>query len=1143
MSDIDETQLDTQSPDDPDYYVPPAPSYSDLPANLLQHFDIKRKLGSGGAGSVYLAYDYRLCREVAVKVLNPGRSMMNQRLLGEARAQAKIEHPNICKIYQVAEQHETEHQSYLVMQYISGKPALDWIKEQSQVNNEQVVRLMQHVCDGLQAMHKEGIIHRDIKPANIMLSLNEDEHIHPYMVDFGLADEQEQLATSTRSDAKGHIAGTLAFMSPEQLQGTALDRRSDIYSFGVTLFQMLTCELPFCGQQPKQLTANINNGRLSADNTNWQGLPRDLKAIISKCLAADANKRYQSAKQLNQELQRYLDGEPIAAIRSNGYWLSKKVLKHKWQSLLASFIVVALVGQLGWQRYQDQQNAAREKLIHQFGQTIEQAGTTTRLAYMLPKHNTEYLAAVLLNSQQQILSQSQQLGVLAQPFSLYAQGRIAQQSGNDEQAQIFLNEAWQSGYQRAESALALVKSLDRLYQNGLSRARSMRRGKLRTARMAQLKSLFVTPILIYLDFLKTAKHQQGDSLYIKALIDYYNQDFDAALAKLADAQQFARWQYQPLILTGNIYQEKYSQSVTDKAAADVQQKWIDAAEQAYDGALAIAPSDYRNYLNKYRLYRTIAHNREYGKGDPGAYWQQTLAMASAAYALDKQQLPSVQGVISSQYLQSVYLENEGLSSLAQLQQSRTMTEQALQKWPDHEGLNRLLAIILSRYLQVSDDSNLSDEQRLAMLNQVEDLYVNHLVNKPDVNSDLRYNHGLHLMRWGDYYLEKQPELAGQKYTQAINTFEDFSTILPQVSGSYVNQALIQLKLVALDAQKNDKINRLGLITALLEQALAKGHSEFVANYYLARAWLQQAKTIGKDDLSLASQNLSQALGAIATADKVRPNNYHVHNLRLMILLQKSIIDWYLGKPAAPLHQQIHDARLALLAQYPDSPYNEDNAIIEWATLGEFALRGGGKATDWLSVLEQWSTQLKPRIGNDSNRLLIYLQSRLVLLMGRSAVDDTAYTHLQPQVLALASLSQTAESQWVVGAFYLQWAQQGILSKPLLTKAIEYLTVAINKDANQMQYLDSLLRALLAQYRLEYKLAPRQAIQSIDQMTPLLSGLKNNLALFNFYTQLTQKIKTQGQDPQGLYQFVNMLDGTTAYQRNFVAPIIEMLSDN
>jgi serine/threonine protein kinase len=265
-----------------------------------KRFKLLQPLGHGGCGSVFLAHDNQLQRKVAIKMLT--HSLVNQTLLAEARMQAKIEHPNICKIYQVEEADEDNTNAYLVMQYIPGTSALHWLKEQGDaVQATQVITLMQKICDGLQAMHAQGIIHRDIKPDNIMFATDIDNNLQPYMVDFGLANIDKGFK-HTQGQAQGQtgVEGTPPFMSPEQWQNALLDYRSDVYSFGATLYQLLTGLTPHAA-------CNNTHPPEQFDNSQWLCLPSDIRAIIHKCMQHEREKRYQSARELNNELQRYLE--------------------------------------------------------------------------------------------------------------------------------------------------------------------------------------------------------------------------------------------------------------------------------------------------------------------------------------------------------------------------------------------------------------------------------------------------------------------------------------------------------------------------------------------------------------------------------------------------------------------------------------------------------------------------------------------------------------------------------------------------------------------------------------------------------------------------------------------------------------------
>jgi serine/threonine-protein kinase len=206
---------------------PGEPDESALPPSLRERYEDIRLLGEGGMGTVYRGRDKRLGRLVALKLLRRADPDLARRLLQEARAQARVQHEQVCRVYEAG---EADGEPFIAMQYIEGQ-ALDRAKERMTL--EQKVKVIREVAAALHEAHRIGLVHRDIKPGNILVETGEDGAFKPYIADFGLArDVSQEGQTMT-----GAVLGTPAFMAPEQARGEvrSLDRRTDVYSLGATL--------------------------------------------------------------------------------------------------------------------------------------------------------------------------------------------------------------------------------------------------------------------------------------------------------------------------------------------------------------------------------------------------------------------------------------------------------------------------------------------------------------------------------------------------------------------------------------------------------------------------------------------------------------------------------------------------------------------------------------------------------------------------------------------------------------------------------------------------------------------------------------------------------------------------------------------
>ncbi len=304
------------------------------------NYDTAVPVGRGAVGEVYKAWDPDLERWVALKYLRFHDAESVARMFAEARAQARIDHPNVCKVYQVGEEND---RPFIAMQYIEGHP-LDEVAADLSV--ERKVRLVRLVCDAVQAAHSASLIHRDLKPTNILVATEESGELTPYVVDFGIARE---LAVEGLT-ATGQALGTPGYMSPEQARGevTTLDRRSDVFSLGVILYEILSGARPFAASSDFDSMVKV----MQEDPRPLQDLDisPDLATIVSKCLEKERRLRYGSARELSEDLSRFLQGEAVHArpVGPVGRLIRRARRERKLATVIAvsSLLVVVLFGTL-----------------------------------------------------------------------------------------------------------------------------------------------------------------------------------------------------------------------------------------------------------------------------------------------------------------------------------------------------------------------------------------------------------------------------------------------------------------------------------------------------------------------------------------------------------------------------------------------------------------------------------------------------------------------------------------------------------------------------------------------------------------------------------------------------------------------------
>lgn len=261
---------------------------------VIGHYRIIEKIGTGGMGEVYLAEDTSLNRKVALKFLSPHLCQdadCRARFKREAQAAAKLDHPNIVTVYEVG---EFQGRPFFAMQHIEGRSLREQI-ESRELFLQEVLEIGIQIAEGLQAAHENGVTHRDIKPANILI----DTHGRARILDFGLA----SVAGVDHLTKTGSTLGTIGYMSPEQVRGEQVDQRTDIFSLGVVIFELITGKQPFKGENEAVTSRNIVDSQPEPLARYKSGISLEFQRVISKALAKDRKLRYQHADELLADLR------------------------------------------------------------------------------------------------------------------------------------------------------------------------------------------------------------------------------------------------------------------------------------------------------------------------------------------------------------------------------------------------------------------------------------------------------------------------------------------------------------------------------------------------------------------------------------------------------------------------------------------------------------------------------------------------------------------------------------------------------------------------------------------------------------------------------------------------------------------------
>jgi len=327
------------------------------PGSTLGSYKVLSLLGAGGMGEVYRARDTRLGREVAIKVLKvEGLADENrrQRFVQEARAASALNHPNIVTIYEIE---SADGIDFIVMEYVAGT-SLDLLIPRQGMPVPEAMRIAIPMADALARAHARGIVHRDLKPANVVVSCEGVVKV----LDFGLAklvsgneasDEQEAVITETAAGPLSHagtVAGTAGYMSPEQATGGKVDSRSDVFSFGAVLYEMVTGRRAFAASSTAETLAAVVRDQPKAPSAVAAGVPKELDRLILRCLQKDPDRRFHNMSDVRVELQEIKEeseSQPAAAAATR--------VKHRpW--LAAGLAAVLLLTAVAWLRWRPRES-------------------------------------------------------------------------------------------------------------------------------------------------------------------------------------------------------------------------------------------------------------------------------------------------------------------------------------------------------------------------------------------------------------------------------------------------------------------------------------------------------------------------------------------------------------------------------------------------------------------------------------------------------------------------------------------------------------------------------------------------------------------------------------------------------------------
>lgn len=653
------------------------------PVSGWDRYLCEKLIGEGGAGTVFRAWDPRLSRRVALKFLKSDDDELVARFLREARSQAHIDHPNVCKVYEVG---DVEGRAYIAMQYIDGAS----LKERYPgMTLEQRVLVIRQVAEAVQEAHRRGIVHRDLKPSNIMLEQADDGSWRPFVVDFGLVHEEggESLTVS------GMTLGTPAYMSPEQARGETLlvDRRSDVYSLGATLYEIIARQPPFRGVSPVEVIVRLLQDDPEPLSRVVPRVSPDLENIVMKCLEKDPQRRYDSARAMAEDLGRFLDGEPVRARRAGIlYRAGRRIRKNRALSVLAvvSLAAVSVLAGLWWHA---RSNAAlRAELAQRFGQRVEQAEGILWRAQSLPPHDIRPTRVMVRRLLATIETDMRMYGDLAEGPGRAALGRGYLALHDYPRAREHLEKAWAVGYRTPETAYALGLTFTRLFHDELGRLSAVRDKKRRQALQGEAERRLRDPAVEFIR--RSLGAESASPAYLEALLAFFAKDYDGALRKACEAFRKTPWLYEAKSLEGAVHQARARQAESD-GKIDAAEKGYREAEKAYLEAVSIGRSDGIVLYDLAEVYHDLLF-QDVWKRDrlrPEIY-RETLAACGRVLTVDPESVDGRLLLMETYGDHAEYAFRQGENPGAELAESIRIGEALLRIDPSNQRALKLMGI-------------------------------------------------------------------------------------------------------------------------------------------------------------------------------------------------------------------------------------------------------------------------------------------------------------------------------------------------------------------------------------------------------------------------------------------------------------------
>ncbi len=743
-----------------------------FPVSNWDRYAFESYLGEGGMGRVFKAFDLRLKRYVALKFVTGSVGGKTYRLIREAQALARIHHDNVCQVYEIG---EVQGHLYIAMQYIEGV-TLDHV-DVKQLTLQEKVRVMKEAAEGLHAAHQTGIIHRDIKPANIMIQ-KKDGSWSPVLMDFGLAREPNDEGI-TRT---GLIVGTPSYMAPEQatMDSEYLDRRTDIYSLGATMYNSFAGRAPFSGTTPLEIIRQVSEKDPEPLRRLNPEIPEDLERVVMKCLEKQRERRYATAKELSEDLQRVLTGEAVLARPMSIFHRKFRRLIRSRVAMLSAILLIAIALIYGIVSMRSRSEIQeRLRLANEFSQEIRYIDEFMRHALTAPLHDIRKERLVIRERMNQFEKRMNEAGPAAIGPGAYVMGRGYLALHEPEEAREWLQKAIDSNYRVPELDYTLGLALGEIYQKELEEAERIANKELRELRKKELEKLYREPSISLLSSTRNLQMESTD--YAEALIAFYDRQYSKALQKTTIALTKIPWLYEAQILEGKVYSAQANDE-RDRGANEKAMQLLQKADESYGKAITVGRSDPFAYVGACGVWVNAMSFSLYGSGgDLMPYLKKVQGNCDLALQADPD--------LELAYLEeahSLKLAGEdqiyrGEDPMKYLMESEALARKALKLSPQNARAHTQIGMALfnrARYFfEKGDDPT-------ELLKQAMTYSRSGIAANP--NYVYAYNNlGICYLIMGDY-LTSRTEDPSSAWKEAIVTFQNAIRIRPDYSGAFSN---------------------------------------------------------------------------------------------------------------------------------------------------------------------------------------------------------------------------------------------------------------------------------------------------------------------------------------------------------------------